>query len=107
LGVFVQKSRCVPMKKLAILMSVLMLIGLTAGLCPAEEKALTLEMLSGKVVNIDNESGTIVILAADQAYTLTAEPKLLEGIAPGERVDIEIAGDVLKSIKKVDAPAVK
>lgn len=95
------------MKKLAILMSALMLIALASGLGPAEEKALILEMLSGKVVSIDNRAGTIVILADNQAYTLTAEPKLLERIAPGEMVDIEIAGDVLKSIKKINAPVVK
>lgn len=95
------------MKKFAILMSVLMLIALTSGLGPAEEKALTLEMLRGKVVSIDNRAGTIVILADNQAYTLTAEPKLLERIAPGEMVDIEITGDVLKSIKKINTPVVK
>jgi len=64
-------------------------------------------MLSAEVVNIDAQAGTIVIKANDKEQTLKAEPKLLEGIAAGEKVNIELTGDMLKSIKKVEAPAIK
>lgn len=97
------------MKKLAILLSVVMMVTLTSGVCLAKKakKAAKVEMLSGEVVNVDAKAGTIVIKAKNKDKTLKAEPKLLEGIAAGEKVKIEIAGNMLKSIKKVETPAVK
>lgn len=100
------------MKKLAILMSVVMLLTLTAGACLAKEKkaaqpAVKVEAVNGEVVNVNAQAGTIVIKANDKEQTLKAEPKLLEGIAAGQKVNIEKTGDMLKSIKKVEAPAIK
>jgi len=100
------------MKKLAILMSVIMLVTLTAGVCLAKGKkaakpAVKVEILSGEVVNVDAQAGTIVVKVQDKEHSLKAEPKLLEGIAAGQKVNIETTGDMLKSIKKVEAPAVK
>jgi ABC-type Fe3+-hydroxamate transport system substrate-binding protein len=106
------------MKKLAILMAALMLMTLTAGMASAAGKTTAkapataaapakIEMMSGEVVNIDAAAGTIVIKSHDKDRTLKAEPKLLEGFYAGERVNIEVTGDMLKSIKKVEAPAIK
>ena len=107
------------MKKLAILMSVLMLMTLTVAMASAAEKKeavnepataavpANIEMMSGEVVNVDVAAGTIVINSHDQDRTLKAEPNLLEGFYGGETVDVEVSGDMLKSIKKVEAPAIK
>jgi len=100
------------MKKLAILLSVVMMVTFTSGVCLAKKakatkKAAKVEMLTGEVVNVDAAAGTIVIKAKDKDKTLKAEPKLLEGIAAGEKVKVEVTGDMLKSIKKVETPAKK
>ncbi len=105
------------MKRLAILMSALILMALTAGIGLAAEKqqvnaptttaSAKIEMMSGEVMNIDAAAGTIVIKAHDKDRTLTAEPKLLEGFEAGEMVQIETTGNMLKSIKKVEAPAIR
>jgi len=89
------------MKKLAILMSVFMLVALTAGFALAEEKkAAKMEVLTGQVVAVDTAAGTIVIKVGDKEQTLKAEAKLLEGIAAGDKVSLEKAGDDVKSLKK-------
>jgi preprotein translocase subunit YajC len=96
------------MKKIAILMSVLMLVTLTTGAALAKgKKVAKLKGLIGEVVKVDAAAGTIVIKAKNKEQTLKAEPKLLEGIAVGEKVKVELTGDMLKSIKKVEAPAKK
>jgi hypothetical protein len=96
------------MKKIAILMSVLMLVTLTTGAALAKEKKVTkVKSLTGEVVKVDAQAGTIVIKAKNKERTLKAEPKLLEGISAGEKVNIEMTGNMLKSIKKVEAPAIK
>jgi hypothetical protein len=97
------------MKKIAILMSVIMLVALTAGVSMAAEKkhAAKLETMSGQIVKIDSAAGNIVIMSDGKEYTLKAEAKLLEGFAAGEQVKIEKTADVLKSIQKVEAPAIK
>jgi len=93
------------MKKIAILMSVLMLIALTAGITMAKEKkAAKLEAMSGEVVKVDAKAKSIVIKVDGKDVTLKADAKLLEGIAVGDKVNIEESGKVLKSIKKVEAP---
>jgi len=100
------------MKKLAILLSVVMMVTFTSGVCLAKKakatkKAAKVEMLTGEVVNVDAAAGTIVIKVKDKDKTLKAEAKLLEGIAAGEKVKVEVTGDMLKSIKKVETPAKK
>ena len=88
------------MKKLALIMSVVMLMALTAGIVfSAEEKATQIEMLSGTVQEVNADEGMIVILANDEEQTLKAEPKMLEGIDVGQKVNIEKSGDVIKSIR--------
>jgi hypothetical protein len=96
------------MKKIAILMSILMLVTLTSGMALAKgKKVAKMKSLTGEVVKVDAAAGTIVIKAKDKDKTLKAEPKLLEGIAAGEKVNIEMTGNMLKSIKKVETPAIK
>jgi hypothetical protein len=96
------------MKKIAILMSILMLVTLTSGMALAKEKkAAKMKIMTGEVVKVDAQTGMIVIKAKNKEHTLKAEPKLLEGIAAGEKVKIELTGNMLKSIKKVEAPAIK
>jgi biopolymer transport protein ExbD len=97
------------MKKLAILMiTALFLMGLTGGisLAKAEETA-KLEKLSGQVVEVNATAGKIVIMANGQNQQLTAEPNLLKGIKAGEQVDIEKAGQVLKSIKRAEVKPIE
>jgi hypothetical protein len=96
------------MKKIAILMSILMLVTLTSGMALAKEKkAAKMKIMTGEVVKVDAQTGMIVIKDKKKEHTLKAEPKLLEGIAAGEKVKIELTGNMLKSIKKVEAPAIK
>lgn len=100
------------MKKLAILMTALMVITLTMGVATAEQKkaaapataSAEVEMMSGEVVHVDAAAGTIVIKGNDKDHTLKAEPNLLKGCIAGDKVDAEVSGDTLKSIKKVEAP---
>jgi len=88
------------MKKLVLILSVVMLIALTAGIAfAAEEKAVKIEMLTGTVQDVNAQDGMIVVLANDQEQTLKAEPKMLEGIDVGQKVNIEKSGDVIKSIR--------
>ena len=88
------------MKKLALIMSVVMLVALTAGIVfSAEEKGAQIEMLTGTVQEVNADEGTIVILANDEEQTLKAEPKMLEGIDVGQKVNIEKSGEVIKSIR--------
>jgi UDP-3-O-[3-hydroxymyristoyl] glucosamine N-acyltransferase len=92
------------MKKIAILMSVVMLVVLTAGFAMAAEKpAAKVEMMSGDVSKIDAKAGTISVMVSGKDMALKAEAKLLEGIAVGDKVNIEATGGVLKSIKKAAA----
>jgi hypothetical protein len=96
------------MKKIAILMSVLMLVTLTSGIALAKgTKVAKMKILTGEVVKVDAQAGTIVIKAKNKERTLKAEPKLIEGIAAGEKVTVEMTGNMLNSIKKVEAPAMK
>jgi hypothetical protein len=96
------------MKKIAILMSVIMLVTMTTGAALAKsKKAAKVKTLTGEVVKVDAQAGTIVIKANNKDQTLKAEPKLLEGIAAGEKVKVEMTGNMIKSIKKVEAPAKK
>jgi hypothetical protein len=94
------------MKKIAILMSVIMLITMTAGISMAKAKTTAkLETLSGEVVKVDAKAQSIVINVDGKDLTLKAHAKLLEGIAAGDKVTFEKAKHVLKSINKIEAPA--
>jgi hypothetical protein len=101
------ERRDIKMKKIAIVIAVLMVLGMTTSMLPAAEKAPKMEMLTGEVVDLDAETGTIVIMANGEEQTLNAEPKLLKGIEIGDKVNIEKSGDALKSIKKALPPAVE
>jgi len=92
------------MKKIAILLSVIMLIVLTAGFAmAAEQKAAKVATLSGEVTKIDAAAGMVIVKVGAKDMALKAEAKLLEGIAVGDKVTIEETGGVLKSIKKAAA----
>jgi len=81
------------MKKLAILMSVVMVVAFTAGVSlagTAAKNASKVQMQTGEVVKVNNKN-----------ETLKAEPKMLNGITAGEKVTIEKGGDTVKSIKPV------
>lgn len=99
------------MKKLAILMSVVMVVAFTTGVTLAAQKAAKVQMLTGKVVKIDEQKGDLVLKIKNKNHTFKAEPKMLAGITPGEMVTIEKSGKMLKSIKpadtatKLEAPA--
>jgi hypothetical protein len=89
------------MKKLAILMSVVMLLTFTLGVAiAAEKKAQKVVTLSGDVVKVDAATGKITVKAKGKDITLTGEKTMLEGIAAGDKVTLEKSGHTLKSIKK-------
>jgi hypothetical protein len=93
------------MKKIAILMSVMMLLVLTTGAAmAAEKKVAKVVTMTGDVVKVDATAGTITIKAENKEHSFTAEPKLLEGITVGEKVTFEKSGTMLKSIQKVPTP---
>ena len=92
------------MKKLATLMSVVLLVAFTAGVSLAVPKATKVEMLSGEVVKVDAKKGDIVIKVGNKNEALKAEPKMLAGIFAGEKVTIEKSGKTLKSIKPAEVP---
>ena len=92
------------MKKLAILMSVVMLVAFTAAITLAAEKVAKMEMLTGEVVKVDAKIGELVIKVGNKNQTLKAEPKMLSGITVGEKVTIEKSGKTLNSIKPAEAP---
>jgi len=92
------------MKKLFILLFAgMFLFGLMA---IAQEKApgkvVKINKHSGEITKIDTQAGTITIKVKDKEHTYKAEAKLLEGLAVGDKVNIEVSGDTLKSIKKVE-----
>jgi hypothetical protein len=88
-------------KKVAILMSIVMLVVFTVGMSfAAEKKTPKLVTLSGEVVKVDTKMGKIVIKADGKDYNLNAEPKILEGITVGDKVTVEKIKNMVKSIKK-------
>lgn len=89
------------MRKLLVIISALMLIGFTAGITLAVDAP---EMIQGKVIKIDTVAGKITVKAQDVEQTLTVETTLLESIKTGDMVEIEKAGDIVKSIKVAQAP---
>ncbi|MBU0993935.1 MAG: hypothetical protein KJ737_15680 [Proteobacteria bacterium] len=91
------------MKKLALALSVFMMVIMSAVFVMAAEKkqVAQLESLEGEVMSIDISGGQIVFLTTDnQKEVLKADPRIIEDIAIGEQITIEKAGDVIKSIKK-------
>lgn len=92
------------MKKFAILMSMLMLVGLTSGVAMAQTKAVKLHTMTGFVAKIDAQAGTITLKYGKKHHALKAEPKMLEGIAVGSKVKVERSGNVIKSIKVLSTP---
>ena len=92
------------MKKLAILMSVVMVVAFTAGVSlagTAAKNASKVQMQTGEVVKVDAKRGFIEIKVNNKNETLKAEPKMLNAINAGDKVTIEKGGDTLKSIKPV------
>jgi|WetSurMetagenome_2_1015567.scaffolds.fasta_scaffold72831_2 hypothetical protein len=105
------------MKKIAMIVSVLILFAFTAGMTFAADapkdapkaapKAVALETIQGKVAKVDAAAGKIVVTVKDKEQTLTAEKKVLESVKAGDMVSIEKAGDAVKTIKVLAPPAGK
>jgi hypothetical protein len=97
------------MKKLAILMSLVMVVAFTASISLAAQKAGKVKMMTGEVVKVDADKGDLVIKVKNKNHSFKAEPKMLTGITPGEKVTVEESGKMVKSIKpaaaKTEAPA--
>jgi hypothetical protein len=94
------------MKKVAVLMMVVLMMTMAVGTVMAKEKmAPKMHALTGDVAKVDAAAGKITITVAGKAHHLKGEPKLLEGVAVGEKVMVEVVGNNLKSIKKIEAPA--
>lgn len=91
------------MKK-AIVTGVVMVFAL-AGVSLAGEKAQKVEKLTGEVVKIDATAGSLTIKTHVKEHSLKAEAKLLEGIKVGDKVEVEVAGAKVKSIKKIETPS--
>ena len=88
------------MKKLALILSIIVLAVMTTGIAFAKDKkAEKMEVLTGEVVSVDVDNGTIIIMSNDKQNTLQAQPKMLEGVMAGQYVTIEKTGDAVKSIK--------
>ena len=88
------------MKKLALILSIIVLAVMTTGIAFAKDKkAEKMEVLTGEVVSVDVDNGTIVVMSNDKQNTLQAQPKMLEGVMAGQYVTIEKTGDAVKSIK--------
>jgi len=94
------------MKKMAIIMSVMMLIAFTAGitLAAGAPKAAKVEIIQGTVVKVDADAGKIVVSVQNKEQTFNADKKLLGSVKAGDMVSIEKTGDTVKSIKVVTAP---
>ena len=88
-----------------ILASIMLLLVFMGGIALAAEKAAEMEILTGEVLEVDNEEQLIVIKVGDENITLNSEMKLLEGIKPGDKVTFERSEIFLKSIKKITTPA--
>ncbi len=91
------------MKKIAIIMSVLMLIAFTAGITLAAQgsKAAKVEIIQCNVVKVDASAGQIVVSVQNKEQTLKAGKELLGSVKAGDTVSIEKTGDTVKSIKVV------
>ena len=91
------------MKKMAIIMSVLMLIAFTAGITLAQgaPKAAKVETIQCDVVKVDAAAGQIVVSVQNKEQTLKANKGLLGSVKAGDKVSIEKTGDTVKSIKAV------
>ena len=90
------------MKKIALLISLLMLAVLMSGSAfAATKKAVQVQTLIGKILKIDTTAGTVTIKTRHKEFTVKGEPQLLSGITVGERVRFEKSGDMLKSIQEL------
>ncbi len=92
------------MKK-AVFMAVAMVMVAGVTTLFAAEKAQKVEKITGEVVKVDAKAGSITIKADGKEHALKAEAKLLEGVNAGDKVEVEVVGKTVKSLKKVEAPA--
>lgn len=90
-------------KVIGMMVSVLLACAVT--LMAAEKKAVTVQKMTGEVVKVDVQTGSITIKADGKEHALKAAAKLLEGVKVGDKVEVEVAGTTVKSLKKVEAPA--
>ncbi len=96
------------MKKIALLLSALMLVALVStSAFAATQKEAKVHTMFTHVLKIDTKADTITFKGTRKDYTLKAEPQLLAGITVGDHVKIEASNGVLKSIKKLQAKTTK
>ncbi len=91
------------MKKMAIIMSVLMLIAFKAGITLPQgaPKAAKVETIQCNVVKVDAAAGQIVVSVQNKEQTLKAGKELLGSVKAGDKVIIVKTGDTVTSIKVV------
>jgi hypothetical protein len=88
------------MKKLTLVLSVLMMVTMSAGVVLATEKQVVkMENLGGKVMSMDAKAGTIMVMTKDnKEETLKASHKKMKGCAVGEEVIIEKSLSVFATV---------
>jgi type II secretory pathway component PulC len=98
------------MKKITFVLTVFMILIVTAGCSVATEKdqAAKSQKLRGVVVNHDAQAGTITLEAdkvGSKGHVMKADPALIKEIAVGDVVEYEKSGNTVKSIKKIMPPS--
>lgn len=92
------------MKKILLMAMVGALAFAGAALAQQKKKTVKVEKLTGTVVSVDAKAGKLTLKVDEKEKALTAEAKLLEGVNAGDKVEVEVAGTKVKSLKKVEAP---
>jgi surface antigen len=91
------------MKKI-LLMAMVGALAFAGAALAQQKKTVKVEKLTGTVVSVDAKAGKLTLKVGEKEKALTAEAKLLEGVNPGDKVEVEVAGTKVKSLKKVEAP---
>lgn len=90
------------MKKIALVVSFIMLVTMSAGTVLAAQKHVAkLETLQAQVVSMDAKGGKIVVTTNNKQQTLKASAKVMKGLVAGDQVRIEESRGTVKSIKKL------
>jgi len=91
------------MKKI-LLMAMVGALAFAGAALAQQKKTVKVEKLTGTVVSVDAKAGKLTLKVGEKEKALTAEAKLLEGVNAGDKVEVEVAGTKVKSLKKVEAP---
>lgn len=87
------------------ILTAIAIVFVLTGVAFSAEKAHKVEKITGEVVKVDAKAGSITIKADNKEHALKAEAKLLEGISAGDKVEVEVSGGHVKSIKKIETPS--